>query len=108
MYVSPPAVFQDQPKLPPSPAQAALREAEPEHYLASILRLVKNPYYLLLLVTYGMNVGVFYAISTLLNQVVLTYYPVSARSLRCNQRALACELTAMPVEVEHFGISVIF
>lgn len=31
--------------------------------------------YTLLLVSYGMNVGVFYAISTLLNQIVLFHYP---------------------------------
>ncbi|XP_043200741.1 feline leukemia virus subgroup C receptor-related protein 2-like isoform X1 [Amphibalanus amphitrite] len=68
-------VFQDKPPLPPSPAQAALREAEEEHYLRSIVRLLKNRHYVLLLVTYGMNVGVFYALSTLLNQVVLIYYP---------------------------------
>ncbi|XP_037068046.1 feline leukemia virus subgroup C receptor-related protein 2-like isoform X2 [Pollicipes pollicipes] len=70
-------VFQNEPKLPPSPAQAALRQAEPEHYLLSIVRLLKNRHYILLLVTYGMNVGVFYAISTLLNQVVLIYYPTA-------------------------------
>jgi len=33
--------------------------------------------YILLLLSYGMNVGAFYAISTLLNQVVLSYFPVS-------------------------------
>ena len=75
-------VFQDKPHLPPSPAQAALREAEEEHYLRSIVRLLKNRHYVLLLVTYGMNVGVFYALSTLLNQVVLIYYPVSAVSVK--------------------------
>lgn len=30
---------------------------------------------MLLLASYGMNVGVFYAISTLLNPVVLKYFP---------------------------------
>ena len=38
---------------------------------------MKNRGYVLLLLSYGMNVGAFYAISTLLNQVVLTYFPVS-------------------------------
>lgn len=38
---------------------------------------MKNPRYTLLLLSYGMNVGAFYAISTLLNQVVLKHFPVS-------------------------------
>ena len=45
---------------PPSPDQSE------ESYLWSIRRLATNPGYVLLLVTYGLNVGVFYAISTLL------------------------------------------
>ena len=38
--------------------------------------MVTNPSYKLLLITYGLNVGVFYAMSTLLNQVVLFHFPV--------------------------------
>lgn len=34
-----------------------------------------NKNYILLLVSYGVNVGVFYAISTLLNQIVLLHFP---------------------------------
>lgn len=34
-----------------------------------------NRNYVLLLISYGLNVGTFYAISTLLNRVILTYYP---------------------------------
>ena len=40
--------------------------------------MVTDRSYMLLLVTYGINVGVFYAMSTLLNQVVLFHFPVSA------------------------------
>ncbi len=35
-----------------------------------------NKGYVLLLVSYGLNAGVFYAMSTLLNQTVLIHFPV--------------------------------
>lgn len=70
------AVFQSAPPLPPSSAQAAQRAAEQASFFASVKRLATNPGYILLLISYGINVGVFYAISTLLNQVVLVYFPV--------------------------------
>jgi FLVCR family feline leukemia virus subgroup C receptor-related protein len=44
------------------------------NYGASIKRLMTNRGYVLLLITYGLNVGVFYAIATLLNTVVLTHF----------------------------------
>merc|ERR1711997_1143398 len=47
---------------------------EDGNYLSSIRRLVRNPGFVLLLITYGLNVGVFYAISSLLNTVVLTHF----------------------------------
>lgn len=72
-----PAVFQAAPKLPPSQAQAVNRSAPSVPFATSVKNLVTNPRFMLLLVSYGINVGVFYAISTLLNQIVLVYYPVS-------------------------------
>lgn len=68
---------------PPSRAQEVLREGaeDPEasvDYAASIKRLMTNRGYVLLLITYGLNVGVFYAISTLLNTVILEHFPVSS------------------------------
>ena len=36
-----------------------------------------NPGFVLLAVSYGINVGVFYAMSTLLNQTVLFHFPVN-------------------------------
>lgn len=44
-------------------------------FLRSVKRLLLNRNYVLLLLSYGINVGVFYAISTLLNQIILEYYP---------------------------------
>lgn len=69
--------FQDRPPTPPSAAQEATQpNAEGEStFVQSLKNLVLNKNYILLLTSYGMNVGVFYAISTLLNPVVLKYYP---------------------------------
>ena len=86
-------VFRDRPSSPPSRAQEVLwnqrgeggtnnegggssNENSGSAFLASIRRLLTNPGYVLLLITYGLNVGVFYAISTLLNTVVLNHFEV--------------------------------
>ncbi|KAG8201370.1 hypothetical protein JTE90_016846 [Oedothorax gibbosus] len=69
-------LFKEKPPLPPSRAQAAILNNDSRSgYWTSIANLCKNLKYMLLLVTYGINVGVFYAISTYLNQMVLAYYP---------------------------------
>lgn len=47
--------------------------------MQSIKRLFTNVGYLLLLLSYAINVGIFYAISTLLNQIILEYFPVSPK-----------------------------
>lgn len=68
--------FKDKPPKPPSRAQAMILTSEERiNYWKSIMNLMKNINYTLLLITYGINVGVFYAISTLLNQVVLKHFP---------------------------------
>ena len=45
-------------------------------FYKSIKRIVTNKGYNLLLISYGVNAGVFYAMSTLLNQAVLPHFPV--------------------------------
>lgn len=71
-------VFEDKPDLPPSPAQAAQKISNDNvNFMQSVKRLLTNKGYVLLLLSYGINVGVFYAISTLLNQIFLIYFPVS-------------------------------
>ncbi|OQR77091.1 feline leukemia virus subgroup C receptor-related protein 1-like, partial [Tropilaelaps mercedesae] len=65
--------FREKPPVPPNKAQISSK-AEP-HYLRSLRRLLTSLPYVLLLVSYGINVGVFYAISTLLNQVISKYLP---------------------------------
>lgn len=70
------AAFKDKPKHPPSQAQAALQDSLPEDfsYRRSIRNLFRNVPFVLLLVTYGIMTGAFYSVSTLLNQMILTYY----------------------------------
>ena len=75
------SAFKDQPETPPSRAQAMIRQGQSDSndnvdYAASIKRLMTNRGYVLLLITYGLNVGVFYAISTLLNSVILMHFEV--------------------------------
>lgn len=70
-------VFQERPEVPPSQAQAQARNIPPEEYsyTASILRLLRNKPFMLLVVSYGLNVGCFYSISTLLNRMIIEHYP---------------------------------
>ncbi|KAF5283926.1 hypothetical protein FQR65_LT13687 [Abscondita terminalis] len=73
-------LFKKQPPSPPSHAQIQT-EAEKEisgQFLQSIKKLLLNRSYMLLLLAYGINVGIFYAISTLLNQIILKYYEGAA------------------------------
>lgn len=68
------------PPLPPSLAQANQRSTntnDPKNFIKSLWRLIGNYGFVLLLLSYGMNVGSFYAISTLLSQILLVHFPVS-------------------------------
>ncbi|XP_033966688.1 choline/ethanolamine transporter flvcr2a isoform X6 [Pseudochaenichthys georgianus] len=70
-------VFQEKPELPPSQSQVQARSTPPEEnsYMSSILRLLRNKSFMLLMVSYGLNVGCFYSISTLLNRMIIDQYP---------------------------------
>ncbi|XP_058469582.1 heme transporter FLVCR2 [Solea solea] len=70
-------VFQERPKLPPTQAQAIARSIPSEQYsyMASIRRLLRNRPFILLIITYGLNVGCFYAVGTLLNRMIIAHYP---------------------------------
>ncbi|XP_050519855.1 feline leukemia virus subgroup C receptor-related protein 2-like isoform X2 [Daktulosphaira vitifoliae] len=68
------------PPLPPSMAQAVQKSSnsnDPKSFIKSLWRLIANYGFILLLISYGINVGSFYAISTLLNQFILVYFPDS-------------------------------
>ncbi|XP_036298839.1 feline leukemia virus subgroup C receptor-related protein 1 isoform X2 [Pipistrellus kuhlii] len=68
--------FKEKPRYPPSRAQAAIQDSPPAEYSYknSIMNLFKNIPFVLLLITYGIMTGAFYSVSTLLNQMILTYY----------------------------------
>ncbi|KAM3919796.1 choline/ethanolamine transporter FLVCR2 isoform 2-T2 [Leptodactylus fuscus] len=70
-------VFQDAPPLPPTLAQAVHHSNTDGQYSykLSIWRLLKNRNFILLVVSYGLNTGAFYSLSTLLNRMVTEYYP---------------------------------
>ncbi|XP_062857126.1 heme transporter FLVCR2 isoform X2 [Trichomycterus rosablanca] len=70
-------VFQERPALPPSQSQAAARliPQESYSYFSSILRLIRNKPFILLIISYGLNVGCFYAVGTLLNQMIIQHHP---------------------------------
>ncbi|XP_004699936.1 feline leukemia virus subgroup C receptor-related protein 1 [Echinops telfairi] len=69
-------VFKEKPEHPPSQAQAAVQRSPPEDYSykKSMKNLVKNVPFVLLLISYGIMTGAFYSVSTLLNQMILTYH----------------------------------
>ncbi|KAM5290702.1 choline/ethanolamine transporter FLVCR2-like [Glossophaga mutica] len=70
-------IFKEKPKYPPSRAQSlSYALASPDaSYLSSIAWLFKNLNFILLVITYGLNAGAFYALSTLLNRMVILHYP---------------------------------
>jgi len=68
-------VFKAKPDRPPSKAQMLADNTMDEHFGRSLLNLVKNPGFILLTITYGINTGCYYAIGTLLNPIILTYFP---------------------------------
>lgn len=68
--------FQNNPPVPPSEAQLAAANAwTKDDYCGSMRRLATNFGFVLLVITYGINTGSFYAISTLLNSIVIYYFP---------------------------------
>ncbi|XP_076834136.1 choline/ethanolamine transporter flvcr2a isoform X4 [Brachyhypopomus gauderio] len=70
-------MFQEKPDVPPSQAQVAMRTMVPQEssYRASVGRLLHNTSFILLFITYGLNVGCFYAVSTLLNRMIINHFP---------------------------------
>ncbi|CAG5132752.1 unnamed protein product [Candidula unifasciata] len=68
--------FHDRPPQPPSKAQyLAVVAAASQNYKQSLVQLVTNKGFILLIIAYGINTGSFYAVSTLLNATVFCYFP---------------------------------
>uniref|UniRef100_A0A1B6DEC6 Choline/ethanolamine transporter FLVCR1 n=2 Tax=Clastoptera arizonana TaxID=38151 RepID=A0A1B6DEC6_9HEMI len=67
-------LFEATPPLPPSYAQVhAQKKENNQNYFKNILQLVTNRNFALLLCSFGINIGVFYAYSTLLNQELVNF-----------------------------------
>lgn len=60
-------------------AQLQTQNEEPIKFVVSLKRLLVNVPFVLLLIAYGINTGIFYAISTLLNQIILKHYPDASK-----------------------------
>uniref|UniRef100_A0A4W3IB16 FLVCR choline and heme transporter 1 n=1 Tax=Callorhinchus milii TaxID=7868 RepID=A0A4W3IB16_CALMI len=69
-------VFKEKPPLPPSNAQALVLDSlrVDYSYKQSVINLFKNVPFILLLLSYGILTGVYYSVSTLLNQMIIDYY----------------------------------
>ncbi|XP_039873644.1 feline leukemia virus subgroup C receptor-related protein 1 [Simochromis diagramma] len=90
-------VIKDRPPLPPSQAQAVLPDSPPEDYSykQSILNLVKNKAFVLLLITYGIMTGSFYSVSTLLNQMIMVCYENQNQELNAGRIGLTLVVAGM-------------
>ncbi|CAH1173871.1 unnamed protein product [Phaedon cochleariae] len=70
--------FPDEPPLPPSNAQASLREVKKEfessEFFKSVKKLFLNRGFVTHMIAYSINVGVFSAVGTLLNQFILQHF----------------------------------
>uniref|UniRef100_A0A8R1E1L0 MFS domain-containing protein n=1 Tax=Caenorhabditis japonica TaxID=281687 RepID=A0A8R1E1L0_CAEJA len=69
--------FTARPSVPPSLAQVTAQEEKTfdNNFWATLKKLMTSRDFVILFITYGINTGVFYAISTLLSQMVLSVYP---------------------------------
>ncbi|KAA0188980.1 Feline leukemia virus subgroup C receptor protein 1 [Fasciolopsis buskii] len=53
-----------------------LRSAQGGGFKGSLIRVVKNRQFVLLFFSYGINTGVYYALGTLLNYILMDFFPV--------------------------------
>ncbi|CCD63886.1 putative MFS-type transporter C09D4.1 [Caenorhabditis elegans] len=69
--------FTARPAVPPSLAQVNALEEKTfdNNFWGTLRKLMTSRDFVILFITYGINTGVFYAISTLLSQMVLSVYP---------------------------------
>ncbi|KAL6268571.1 hypothetical protein P5V15_001706 [Pogonomyrmex californicus] len=97
-------LFQNKPKLPPSETRALQKinqMKKREEFAASIKRLSKNKNFIMLCNSYGLNVAVLSAVSTLLNQIFLAHFENGEED--AGRIGLAIILTGMAGSVS-FGI----
>jgi len=97
-------LFQSEPKLPPSETRALQkmnRTKKREKFTGPIKRICKNKSFIMLCNSYGLNVGVLNAVSTLLNQIFLMHFENGEED--AGRIGLAIILTGMAGSVS-FGI----
>ncbi|EPB76853.1 hypothetical protein ANCCEY_04065, partial [Ancylostoma ceylanicum] len=77
------AVFAARPPTPPSLAQITAQEEKSidSNFWRTLGKLLTSKDFVLLFITYGINTGVFYAVSTLLAQMVLPFYPTESEAI---------------------------
>jgi MFS transporter, FLVCR family, feline leukemia virus subgroup C receptor-related protein len=70
--------MQSAPPTPPSYAQASRNQQDEtvSEYIKSLLKLMKNLNFVLILIAYSINLAVYSAITTFLNQMIIPLYPV--------------------------------
>ncbi|XP_052241720.1 feline leukemia virus subgroup C receptor-related protein 2-like isoform X3 [Dreissena polymorpha] len=74
-------VFKEKPPRPPSKAQMlAAASGTQANYFDSLKNLFRNRGFILLTITYGINTGCYYGIGTLLNPIILHYFPGQEQS----------------------------
>lgn len=71
------SVFTEQPKRPPSIAQARQKELQVENIWESIMRMFSKRSFLLITMSYSISLAISNAICTLLNELVLKNFSVS-------------------------------
>ncbi|CAF3563791.1 unnamed protein product [Adineta steineri] len=67
-------VFRRLPPTPPSRAQEISLQSVEQHYGQTLKRLLTNRWFLVLLLSYGLNTGTFYSVSTHLNTIYMWYF----------------------------------
>lgn len=100
-------VFKEEPKLPPSAARALLKGSRIENkesFIEPLKRLFKNKCFLLLFNAHGLNVGVYNATATLLNQLYVLHFPVCMhiRILHHNKIKIKKQLKFLFIFVAHY------
>jgi nitrate/nitrite transporter NarK len=82
------AFKQDEPKFPPSCIEALRRDnviqCDTKNFHTSFKKLFTNKNFVILFLGFGLNIGVFNAFSTVLNSIIVHYFPVSIVSFNGN------------------------
>lgn len=87
------AFKQDEPEIPPSCIEALRRDKviqnedyDKRRFWKSLKMLMSNKNFIMLFLGFGLNIGVFNAFSTILNSIIVHYFPVS---ISCDKNILS-------------------